>query len=115
METEMKAMDARLDEKVAAMNAAGADQKMEAISAVITELVTQRREMREKMGPMHHGGMCRMMCPMMGHGGKPMGNHGRHHGGMHGMGTMDCPMMKHHGVTMPQSGDDTSKKKGEAS
>lgn len=100
MEEQMKAMDARLEEKVAAMNTAKAEQKMEAMAAVITELASQRKEMREKMGHMRHGNMCMMMCPMMGHGG---------------MGAMDCPMMKEHGGRQPQSGGGAPEKKGEAS
>ncbi len=59
---EIKAMDARLDEKVAAMNAAKGDQKVEAMAAVINELVSQRKEMRQHLGPVHHG----MESPMMG-------------------------------------------------
>jgi outer membrane murein-binding lipoprotein Lpp len=115
MEAEMKAMDARLDEKVAAMNDAKADQKIEAMAAVITEFASQRKEMREKMGQMHHGKMCMMMCPMMGQGGGPMAIRGRHHGGMGGMKGMDCPMMKQHGDTQPQSGGEAPQKKGESS
>jgi hypothetical protein len=76
MMAEMKAMDTRLDEKVAAMNTAKGDQKVEAMAAVINELVSQRKEMREDFGAMHHG----MRGPMMG---QP--------------GAMDCPMMKHQG------------------
>jgi hypothetical protein len=87
MMAEMKAMDTRLDEKVAAMNAAKGDQKVEAMAAVINELVSQRKEMRENFGPMHHG----MKGPMMG----------QH-------GPMDCPMMKHHGGMQP----DAPKKEG---
>ena len=77
MMADMKAMDTRLDEKVAAMNAAKGDQKVEAMAAVINELVSQRKEMKANMGPMHHG----MKCPKMGPST-----------------TMppDCPMMKHH-------------------
>jgi Ni/Co efflux regulator RcnB len=76
MVADMKAMDIRLDEKVAAMNAAKGDQKVEAMAAVINELVSQRKEMRADFSSMHHG----MRSPMMGHAGP-----------------MDCPMMKHHG------------------
>jgi hypothetical protein len=43
----MRAMDTRLDEKLAAMNAAKGDQKVEAMASVINELVSQRKEMRE--------------------------------------------------------------------
>jgi hypothetical protein len=76
MMAEMKAMDARLDEKLAAMNAAKGDQKVEAMAAVINELVSQRKAMRENLGGMHH----EMKGPMMGQSG-----------------VEDCPMMKHHG------------------
>ncbi len=62
MAAEMKAMDARLDEKLAAMNAAQGDQKIEAMAAVINELVSQRKAMKESFGPMHHG----MKCPRNG-------------------------------------------------
>ena len=78
MLAEMKAMDTRLDEKLAAMNAAKGDQKLEAMAAVINELVSQRKEMRENFGPMHHG----MRGPMMGQPGAM---------------PPDCPMMKYHG------------------
>ena len=60
---EMKAMDARLDEKVAAMNAASGDQKVAAMEAVINELVAQRREMRDKMAMIHHHHEMGMMGP----------------------------------------------------
>ncbi len=49
MMSRMKEMDARLDEKVAAMDAAKGDQKVEAIAAVIKEMVAQRKDMREHM------------------------------------------------------------------
>lgn len=45
----MKEMDARLDEKVAAMDAAKGDEKVEAMAAVIKEMVSQRKSMREHM------------------------------------------------------------------
>jgi hypothetical protein len=78
MVAEMNAMDTRLDEKLAAMNAAKGDQKIEAMAAVINELVSQRKAMEESFNPMHHG----MKCPRMGQqAGMPQ----------------DCPMMKHHG------------------
>ena len=87
MVAEMKAMDTRLQEKLAAMNAAKGDQKIEAMAAVINELVSQRKEMRTNFGPMHPG----MRCPMMKQ-----------------QGAMDCPMMKHHGGMQA----DTPKKEG---
>lgn len=96
---DMKAMDERLDAKITAMNAAKGDEKIAAMAAVLDEMVAQRKEMREKMGELHHGMMCGK-CPMMGEGhGDMMGMHGDMkgmHGGMHGKpgAGMDCPMMK---------------------
>ena len=87
---EMQAMDARLDEKVAAMNAASGDQKVAAMEAVINELVAQRKEMRDKMALMHHHGM-----DMTG----PAGKHGKMKAG--------CMMEGHHGGT----GSDAPKSK----
>jgi hypothetical protein len=75
---EMKAMDARLDEKLAAMNAAKGDQKVEAMAVVINELVSQRKAMKEQFGAMHRG----MRGSMRG---------------QHGAMLTDCPMMKGHG------------------
>jgi len=90
-QTDMKAMDARLDEKLAAMNAATGDEKMAAMEGVINEMAAQRKETREKLGAMHHGGG---MCAMMGKGCMGAGMMG---GG--GMGDMSkCGgMMKNHG------------------
>jgi hypothetical protein len=53
MMSRMKEMDARLDAKVAAMDAAKGDQKVEAMAAVIKEMVSQRKEMQEHMMKMH--------------------------------------------------------------
>jgi hypothetical protein len=89
MMAEMKAMDSSLDEKLVAMNAAKGDQKVEAMAAVINELVSQRKEIRANFGPMHQG----MKCPrMVQQTGMPP----------------DCPMMKYHGG-MPA---DAPKKEG---
>ena len=57
---EMKAGDARLDEKLAAMNAATGAEKVDAIAAVVNELAAQRKALREKMAGMPGGA-----CPMM--------------------------------------------------
>jgi hypothetical protein len=56
MMADMKAMDARLDEKLAAVNAAQGEAKVDAMAAVLNELVSQRKTMHEKMKG----------CPMMG-------------------------------------------------
>lgn len=55
MMSRMKEMDARLDEKVAAMDAAKGDQKVDAMAAVIKEMVSQRKTMQEHMMMMHKG------------------------------------------------------------
>jgi len=74
MMSRMKEMDARLDAKVAAMDAAKGDQKVEAMAAVIKEMVSQRKEMQEHMMKMHDmrkGHMMEHMKPgMEGEAGK---------------------------------------------
>jgi hypothetical protein len=81
MMTEMKDADARLDSLVVKMNAAAGLEKANATAAVVNEMVTQRRTMRDGMMKMQNGMMTHMMehmqagkdsmamCPMM----KPMG------------------------------------------
>lgn len=82
MMTAMKAADQRLDDLVATMNAASGMEKMAATAAVVTDIVTERRMMRDGMMKMQEGMMSHMMehmqagpasmasCPMM----KPMGD-----------------------------------------
>ncbi len=77
MMTELKAADQRLDDLVAKMNAASGTEKADATVAVVNELVTQRRTMRDGMMKMEGGMMGHMMehmqagkdsmamCPMM--------------------------------------------------
>ncbi len=105
---DIKAMDERLDKKFAAMEAAKGDKRIDAMSEVISELVAQRKEMREKMGDIHHGKMCGMMGgKMMDHGGM-RGGAMKGHGGMGGMSC--CPMMqKGHGM---MHGDESEKQEG---
>jgi hypothetical protein len=91
---DMQAMDARLDEKIAAMNNAKGDQKMSAMADVINELASQRKEMRDKFSNMHQAKMCGMMGKMGMHG------QGGGQGGGMGMGAC-CPMMQQQG----QQGD----------
>ena len=69
MMSRMKEMDARLDANVAAMDAAKGDQKVEAMAAVIKEMVSQRKEMHE-MGKGHM--MEHMKSGMEGAAGKKM-------------------------------------------
>jgi hypothetical protein len=62
--------DAELDQLVAEMNSASSDKKLDAVTAVITKLVEQRKATHEQMTKM----MCAdektgmNMCRMMGHG-----------------------------------------------
>jgi uncharacterized protein HemX len=54
MTRQMEELDARLEQKIAAMNAAtGEKEQIEAIKAVINEMASQRKEMRGKMMGMH--------------------------------------------------------------
>jgi hypothetical protein len=77
MMADMKAADQRLDDLVAKMNSASGTEKVAATAAVVTEMVTQRRTMRDGMMKMQHGMMghttehmqagkdSMAMCPMM--------------------------------------------------
>ena len=93
MMAEMKAMDARLTEKVAAMNAAGGNDKIEAMAAVINELVAQRKTMQEHMMSRHEN-MKSQCCGMKGD------MKGSKKGGM--KGGMQCDMMGHQGKSHDQ-------------
>ena len=80
MMSNSKDQDAELDKLVAEMNSASADKKLDAIAAVLTKLVEQRKAMPEQMQKMMSAndkegmGMCRMMgcCD-------PDGKHSHHH------------------------------------
>ena len=77
MMAELKAADERLDALVSKMNAAPGTEKAVPTAAVVNEMVTQRRTMRDGMMKMEHGQMGHMMehmqagkdtmatCPMM--------------------------------------------------
>jgi hypothetical protein len=77
MMAEIQAADQRLDDLVGKMNAAAGTDKAEATAAVVNEMVTQRRTMRDGMMKMQHEMMAHMMehmqagkdamamCPMM--------------------------------------------------
>lgn len=77
MMADMKDADQRLDDLVSKMNAASGGDKADATAAVVNEMVTQRRTMRDGMMKMQHGMMAHMMehmqagkesmamCPMM--------------------------------------------------
>ncbi len=81
-ESSTRQEDAKLGKLTAAMNGASGDQKVNAMSAVITELVSQRtaRQMRNaqrqsqmrghmKQHMVQGGKMSMMQCPMMGSAG----------------------------------------------
>jgi hypothetical protein len=79
MMSNSKDQDAELDKLVAEMNSASADKKLDAIAAVLTKLVEQRKAMHDQMQKMMSAndkeGMS--MCRMTGcdHDGK----HSHHH------------------------------------
>lgn len=62
MMEKMQARQEKLDELVAAMEAAEGDAKVDAIADVVRELVSQRRAMADRMQEMHEG----MMDPSSG-------------------------------------------------
>ena len=65
-----KDQDAELDKLIEQMNSAAPDKKLDAIAAVVTKLVEQRKAMHEQMQKMMSTdqkegmGMCRMMMGM---------------------------------------------------
>lgn len=75
---DMGALDAKLDDLVATMNASQGTIKTDATAAVVTELVAQRKQRRERM--------MGMQSEMMGHMMEHM------QGGAESMAA--CPMMK---------------------
>jgi hypothetical protein len=78
MMADMKAADQRVDELAAKMTATSGQAKVDATAAVVTEIVAQRKTMREGMMKMHGGMMSHMMEHM--------------HAGQQAMAA--CPMMK---------------------
>jgi hypothetical protein len=85
MMADMKVADQRLDGLVATMNTASGMDKMAATAAVVSEMVTQRRTMRD--------GMMKMQEDMMGHMMEHMQT---------GAASMAmCPMMKQMGGKKP--------------
>src|SRR5262249_30170476 len=70
MMSNWKDQDAELDKLVAEMNSASADKKLDAVAAVVTKLVEQRKAMHEQMQKMMSAeekegmGMCQMMMGM---------------------------------------------------
>jgi hypothetical protein len=84
MMSNWKELDAELDKLVAEMNSAPADRKLDAVAALLTKLVQQRKSMHEQMRKMMSAnekegmGTCRMMMGM-DTGGDHNGEHSHHH------------------------------------
>lgn len=68
MQADMQAMEAETDKLVAEMNQATGQKKIDAMAALLTKLVEQRKTMMGKMDAMH-GDMMQMMMEGMGPGG----------------------------------------------
>ena len=75
METERKAQDAEIDKLVTEMNSATGDRKMDAMAALLTKIVDQRKAMREKMDGMHMEMNDAMECCKQGMGKQGTGKH----------------------------------------
>jgi hypothetical protein len=84
MMSKWKDQDAELDKLIDEMNSASADKKLDAVAAVLTKLVEQRKAMHEQMQKMMSAnekdalGMCRMMMGM-DMSGDHGGEHSHHH------------------------------------
>ena len=102
-ESSTKQQDAKLRKLMTAMNGASGDQKVSAMSAVITELVSQRAARQTRNA--------QRQSEMMGHMKQHMGQGGK-------MSMMQCPMMTAAGVSksgmgqMGQMGHGMMKKSG---
>lgn len=86
MMAKLKDMDAKLDQMVADMNAAKGNKKVDAMAAVISEMISQRKSMTTMMHDMNS----QMMEHMTEHLAMGIAS-----GIMHSMG--GCPMMKGEG------------------
>ncbi len=82
MMSDMQVMNAALDQKVVAMDKATGPKKVDAMAAVIAEMVAQRKQMQQKMMAMQSGMMMHMGAHMHGTPGSKADP------------VMDCPMMK---------------------
>jgi hypothetical protein len=96
----MRAMDRKLEDLVAKMNAARGDDKVNAIATVVSELATQRIRMHDDM----MGMQARMMSHMMQHMQSMQGGAGMMHGQQGGAAYSmeNCPMMKE--MSQPAAG-----------
>jgi hypothetical protein len=72
MRAEQASTDAKLNDLVAKMNAASGEKKVDAIAAVVSEMVAQRQARHEKMATMQSKMEAAMAnCPMMQKGAGP--------------------------------------------
>jgi hypothetical protein len=72
MRAEQASADAKLNDLVAKMNAASGEKKVDAIAAVVGEMVAQRKARHDKMAAMHSKMKAAMAdCPMMHKGAGP--------------------------------------------
>jgi len=92
MMANMRAMDQKLNDLVKKMDAARGTDKVDALAAVVKEMVSQRAQMRDRMMAMQAEMMTHMMQHMTAMQGGMMGNRGGQAGAMQSM--TDCPMMK---------------------
>jgi len=94
MMASMRAMDQKLNDLVKKMDAARGTDKVDALAAVVKEMVSQRAQMRDRMMAMQDEMMTHMMQHMSAMGGmmSMMGTRGGQAGAMQSMN--DCPIMK---------------------
>lgn len=95
MMSSMRAMDQKLSDLVKKMDAARGTDKVDALAAVVKEMVSQRGQMRDRMMAMQGEMMTHMMQHMSAMQGGMMSMMGNRGGQTTAMQSMaDCPMMK---------------------
>lgn len=109
MMARMRALDQKLNELVAKMDAAKGTAKVETIATVVKELVAQRAQLRGEMMAMQGRMMGHMMQHMMSMQGSMMGmmNRGSGRAGAAPSPMETCPMMKGLSQEAPQDNQDT--------
>ena len=103
----MREMDQKLKDLVAKMDAAKGEAKIDAVAAVVRDLVTQRTQMSDRMMTMQGRMMGHMMQHMMSMQGgmRGMMNRGGQPGAMPSLES--CPLMK--GLTQEPGGSPSQK------
>ena len=109
MMARMRALDQKLNELVAKMDAAKGTVKVDAIASVVKELVAQRAQMRDDMTAMQGRMIGHMMQHMMSMQGGMMGmmNRGSGQTGAASSPMETCPMMKGLAEEATKGDDDT--------